>query len=72
MFNAMTPDVTETKEEPKKIETLSECCSFSCSMSTDDDFTKVCVEDKNTWAMSIRFICNKCGKECKVKDVVVE
>lgn len=48
----------------------SQCCNFSVYASTPDDFHKIHIKDSQTdedLVMTIQFICNKCGKPCKIK-----
>lgn len=65
------PPIAMVRRTPKT-NTVSNCCNSAVSLLTDDDFFKVSKSDTRTLLMTIRYICNKCGKVCQVHEQVVD
>jgi hypothetical protein len=60
------------KRDIKETRTVSECCEFSTSMETSDDFEKINKDNTSSLLMKIRYICNKCGRYCKIKEKEID
>ena len=72
MFSPIAPDMSEMKRTTPETITLSQCCSSPVTASTPDDLNKIDINNTSSLLMIIEFICNKCGKICKVKEVYIE
>jgi len=69
MFMPMGPMNMERFTPPTI--TVSQCCEFSVTATTPDDFNKIDKNNTDTLLMTVEFICNKCGKICRVKEINV-
>lgn len=71
MFDFNLPVSGSIKKEIDTF-TVSQCCDAPVSVMTPDDFSKINKDDRETWIMTVEFICNKCGEVCTVKEIPID